>query len=131
MDPKLEQKLYDKYPEFFRQHNLSMQETCMCWGICTGDGFYKIIDTMAKKLTAYAKKHKIVLECTQLKEKWGLLRVYTNVGNSAIYKIIAKAEHASARTCEICGRPGTINKGPWYSVRCPKCRAKEAKQCKI
>ena len=131
MDPKLEQKLYDKYPEFFRQHSLSMQETCMCWGICVGEGWYHIVDTMAKKLTAYAKKHKIVLECTQLKEKFAILRCYTNVNDDAIDKIIGEAERASAVTCEVCGVPGTINKGPWYSVRCPVCRAKEAKQCKI
>jgi GH35 family endo-1,4-beta-xylanase len=130
MDPKLEQKLYDKYPAFFRQHSLSMQETCMCWGL-PGPGWFKIIDTMAKKLTAYAEKHNIILEATQVKEKYGQLTVYLNQSNSEIDAIVQKAEQASLKTCEICGKPGSINKGPWYSVRCPKCRAKEAKRCKI
>ena len=131
MDPKLEQKLFTKYPAFFRQHTLPMTQTCMCWGVETGDGFYKIIDTMAKKLTAYAQKHNIIIEATQVKEKYGRLTVYLNQSNLEIDAIVQKAEQASLKTCECCGKLGRINRGPWYSVRCKSCRAKEAKRCKI
>ena len=46
MTSQLEQKLIQKYPNFFRDVTKSPQETCMCWGIETGDGWYDIIDNL-------------------------------------------------------------------------------------
>ena len=74
MEPTLQQKLFNKYPKLFRQKDLDMRHTCMCWGICTGNGWYKIIDKMCKKLTE--------LECdvefVQIKEKFGAFCVYSS-----------------------------------------------------
>lgn len=44
MKKELQDKLYSKYPKLFGQKDLSMQQTCMCWGIECGDGWYNIID---------------------------------------------------------------------------------------
>lgn len=98
-----------------------MQETCMCWGLACGNGWYKIIDTMSKELTAYAKKHGVAIECEQVKEKFGTLRVYLNASNDATDKIVAKAEKASAKTCEHCGKPGRIRETGWVMIACDKC----------
>jgi hypothetical protein len=46
MSPELEHKLIEKYPDFFRDVTKSPQETCMCWGIDTGDGWYNIVDNL-------------------------------------------------------------------------------------
>ena len=46
MKQELQQKLYEKYPKIFRQKDMSMQETAMCWGIACGDGWYNIIDNL-------------------------------------------------------------------------------------
>ena len=46
MNQELTNKLYEKYPKIFRQKDLSMQETLMCWGFECGDGWYNIIDTL-------------------------------------------------------------------------------------
>jgi len=46
MDQELQDKLYKKYPKIFKQKDLDMTETCMCWGICTGNGWYSLIDTL-------------------------------------------------------------------------------------
>lgn len=123
MDQKLEQKLYTKYPALFAQHKLSMQETCMCWGISTGDGWYHILDQMCQKIQETGKK----VEFTQVKEKFGTLRVYTNYHEDDVEDIITWAVKLSAVTCEECGNPGKINRGGWLSVRCKKCRKQEAK----
>jgi hypothetical protein len=48
MTPELEKKLIEKYPKIFRQKDLPMTETCMCWGLDCGDGWYKIIDALCK-----------------------------------------------------------------------------------
>jgi predicted DNA-binding protein YlxM (UPF0122 family) len=125
MKTQLEKLIYDKYPALYRQKDLSMQETCMCWGICVGDGWYKIIDKMSKQLTAYNDKHSLMTEATQVKEKFGTLRVYLNQSNSIIDKIVAEAEVASAKTCEICGKPGKLYTKGWCKVRCLACKKKE------
>lgn len=63
------------------------------------------------------------LRITQVKEKFGLLRVYVNDGNEAVAARIKAAIDASAETCEACGAPGTLGHvGGWYGVRCTACR---------
>ena len=51
MSPELENKLYEKYPKIFADRNKSMQETCMCWGLEVGDGWYDLIDVLCEALT--------------------------------------------------------------------------------
>jgi hypothetical protein len=46
MNKELQDKLFAKYPKIFRQKDLSMQETCMCWGISVGDGWYNLLDQL-------------------------------------------------------------------------------------
>lgn len=50
MNKKLQNKLYEKYPKIFAQKDLPMTQTCMCWGISCGDGWYNIIDTLCSHL---------------------------------------------------------------------------------
>lgn len=50
MSPELEKKLFKKYPKIFAQRKLPMAQTAMCWGICTGDGWYNIIDQLCRKI---------------------------------------------------------------------------------
>ena len=50
MKAELQNRLYEKYPKIFRQKDLSMKETLMCWGISCGDGWYNIIDTLCEHL---------------------------------------------------------------------------------
>lgn len=51
MSPELDKQLCNKYPEIFRDRNKSPQETCMCWGLECGDGWYELIDTLCEALT--------------------------------------------------------------------------------
>jgi hypothetical protein len=55
---------------------------------------------------------------TQVKEKYGTLRFYFDGGDDYIDGIIAMAESMSARTCEVCGAPGTSNGGGWIRTLC-------------
>ena len=36
-------KLYTDFPELYSQHTLPMNQTCMCWGFCCGDGWFDLI----------------------------------------------------------------------------------------
>lgn len=51
MKAELQQKIFDKYPKIFGDRTKPMTETCMCWGIDVGDGWYEIIDTLCEALT--------------------------------------------------------------------------------
>ena len=46
MKAELQQKLYENYPEIFKQKDLDMTQTAMCWGIDCGDGWYTLIDEL-------------------------------------------------------------------------------------
>ena len=77
MKPELQKKLYEKYPKIFRQKKLSMKETCMCWGIEAGDGWYDLIDQLCAQLQFNTDKNRYPqVEATQVKSKFGGLRFY-------------------------------------------------------
>lgn len=102
MKPELQQKLIEKYPILFQDKDKSPKETLMCFGIETGDGWYKILDDLFgyfykimeseyyipfkeeyveegnfKTYGVYIKAPKIKL--LQVKSKYASLRVYTTV----------------------------------------------------
>ena len=118
MEEAKEKILYDKYPELFGQKDLSMQETCMCWGIDCGNGWFEILDQMCKELQALKQP----LQFTQIKEKFGTLRVYTNHCSDESEHIISKACDSSENTCEMCGQPGKLDGKTWLSTRCTVCK---------
>jgi hypothetical protein len=124
MKKELQDKLYKKYPKLYRQNTLSMQETCMCWGICCGDGWYDLIDKLSAKLEAYG-----FVEAAQVKEKFGGLRFYVDGCDSdsfdEIHKHIREAEELSYKTCERCGQPGETKGGGWVRTLCDDCRDSE------
>ena len=156
MKQELQEQLFKKYPEIFFEKDLSMKETCMCWGIECGDGWYNIIDTLCRLIdndlkqnkndieryterikdpnsTQETKEHYITqlekavtwpkkIHATQIKEKYGTLRFYTDYYHPEIDAYISFAETMSEVTCEVCGSPGEINSGGWLSVRCKEHR---------
>lgn len=79
MTQELEDALASKYPMLFRQRSLSMMETCMCWGLECGDGWYGLIEEMCRRLQYICDEFDVVVEFQQIKEKYGTLRVYYGV----------------------------------------------------
>ncbi len=132
MKKELEEKLFEKYPKIFKQKGLPMNETCMCWGIETGDGWYNIIDTLCsqiqwhidKNLANHEDSEEIQVEATQVKEKFGGLRFYYHGGNRFIDGLVWMAEGMSACTCESCGAPGKRSDTSWVATLCENCRDK-------
>lgn len=118
MNIKLQNKLFKKYPKLFRQRKLSMQETCMCWGIDCGDGWYWLIDNLCN----YISKVDEAVEATQVKEKYGTLRFYIDGGSDKIEAAISFAEFLSGKICETCGSTDAKLRGKsWLSTKCDKC----------
>jgi hypothetical protein len=63
------------------------------------------------------------LHITQIKQKWGYLRVYGDDFSERADAIIEEAEEKTASTCDVCGAPGEPDKnlrGMTVGVRCAK-----------
>lgn len=101
MNTKLQEKLFNKYPKIFGDRTKPKTETCMCWGLEVGDGWYSLIDVLCEALTytystsvkvdeedgkrlgiePYSGSYYFMVEppqviATQVKEKYGTLRFY-------------------------------------------------------
>jgi rubrerythrin len=62
----------------------------------------------------------------QIKEKFGLLRVYCENGDEEFHKFTASLEGESAHVCEKCGAPGKGRgtRNTWIRTLCAKCAGK-------
>lgn len=63
---------------------------------------------------------------TDIKEKYGTLRLYCNGASDEVYKIVDKYETLSYETCIECGKPATKIKAGWISPYCDECFPKNA-----
>jgi len=127
MKEELDKKLVQAFPILYRQRDLSMTQTAMCWGF-PGDGWFDLIYNLSEKLEAINNKlpeGSTKIEASQVKEKFGTLRFYTNGVPSEVFdearKLIGEAEDLSAITCEYCGKPGKQRGDGWARTRCEDC----------
>lgn len=58
---------------------------------------------------------------TQVKEKYGLLRVYMEWYTDEIDDAIEAAETKTETTCEYCGSEGTLHQDYWWRILCEPC----------
>lgn len=119
----LQEKLYSSFPNFFYEdkERFIRKPPIEC-----GDGWFNFLVSLFNKIELELIKSNLQGECyaTQVKEKFGGLRVYKSTGNDKIYDLIHEAERESYTICEMCGQPGKLwNKG-WLSTLCDE-HAKE------
>ena len=131
MREELQQQLFEKYPDLFARRSLPMNQTCMCWGIETGDGWYDLLDTLCEYISVEVKYNKAPpVQFEQVKEKFGGLRVYTTGGNKEIQGAISLASMISYKTCEDCGVPATVRTTGWIRNLCTSCHEKDLERMK-
>lgn len=69
--------------------------------------------------TKYAAELESLPNIVQIKEKFGSLRFYVRNSNERVYTLIGFAESMASRTCEVCGKPGTMDSiGGWSKTHC-------------
>lgn len=132
MKAELQQKLYDRYPNIFRQKDLDKTETAMCWGISCGDGWYDLIDTLCENIQNRIvnfnrnrpEEEHLVCEAVQVKEKFGGLCFYTYGGDDYIDGLISMAESMSYHICTECSKPSAKqdNNRGWIYTLCESCK---------
>ena len=130
MKVELQQILFQTYPKIFRQKSLPMSETCMCWGIECGDGWFILLDGLCKNIQTYLDCYPEInqVEATQVKEKFGGLCFYFEGGDKYIWELISQAESQSYKTCERCGSTEKVSqtKGGWILSLCELCKNKKS-----
>ena len=147
MSPEHDEELVKKYPLLYAQREMSMRDTCMCWGFECGPGWYDIIDRLSAKIEAINNEikaereaHSVELdaepyddlcfiEAVQVKEKFGGLRFYLGPVlakyDEQVYKWIEEAEQEAEKTCERCGKPGKARGGGWIMTLCDGCKRED------
>lgn len=126
MTPEHDKELCDKYPKIFKNRNAPKNETNIAYGFQCGDGWFNLIDELCRKIQEHCDSIASAHTCrqvvaTQVKEKFGCLRFYTNNSCSDVDQIIYDAEVKSQKICEVCGEEGKIiSKGGWLMCRCPE-----------
>ena len=121
MKPELQMQLFKNYPSIFAERDLTIEQSCMAWGIECGDGWYDLIDKLCSDLI----KLNPSVVAMQVKEKFGGLRFYVTItvpisekNTDLILERISKAETDSETTCEVCGKKGRIRAGGWLRCLC-------------
>lgn len=76
------QQMIESCPMLYAQAKLPMSETCMCWGIEAGKGWFAPLNKLSQRLERlnelYKKDH-IAIQASQVKEKFGTLRFYYDI----------------------------------------------------
>lgn len=120
MTPDNDHHLRFKHPVLFAQPS-GPQTSCFALdGFAVGDGWGAILDALATEIERLcAIKGRPLPPVLQVKEKFGLLRIYVGKNEEDIRAAITTAEERSAVTCEVCGKPGRRRHCPGYvRTRC-------------
>lgn len=84
------------------------------WAI--GDGWVPLVEECIEKLTHMCENFDI--QITQIKEKFGELRIYIESGTDEMFDLIDLYEQMSLHICEVCGEPGEKRTGSYLQILC-------------
>jgi len=110
--------LVENFPNLYRDYGVSPSQSCMAFGFECGDGWFDIIKRLSEKLNPLG------VVAAQVKEKYGTLRFYITMGTDEAFDLIDAAEEETERTCEECGKPGTLRGKGWIRTECDECAYK-------
>ena len=104
--------LYKSYPKFFDDS---------FWGVECSAGWYNIVFPLCEKLSKLDLPE--TFRITQVKEKFGELRIYTSVKHPEVDALIREAEKLSTEICEVCGAKdaGTSSIQGYVRTLCNAC----------
>jgi len=97
--------IINKYPLLFARYYLPMTETCMCWDLQIGKGWYPIIDDLCSKIQKLIDEDVIKkFEFDEIKQKFGSLRINSYQRCKEVEKLIEQAKYRASTTCEECSK---------------------------
>jgi len=89
-------------------------------------GWFEIIENALAKILEISYEEDETIHVTQIKEKFGGLRIYyfTSIEDEdrllRLSEVVYKAENMSYTVCEVCGDAGKPNKKGWIKTLCPE-----------
>ena len=97
-----------------------LEEKAETWKHSVGPGWHPLIERFAKNVDYRVSKGEMPpVEFSQIKEKFGTLRIYTQGGNELTSILEAFVEDLSGYYCEDCGKLATMgNKQGWFRTTC-------------
>jgi len=87
----------------------------------------QMCEEMNNEILTWSKSTYDNFRIMQIKEKWGVLRIYTNFSSEKLEEIIAKYSTTSRVTCIQCGRHAKWISRGWISPWCDDCAVKRLK----
>jgi len=122
MSPDKTKELFDIHPSFFT--SLHPFEPLSMSGFDCGDGWMDVLRKAFTEMKEVAERNGYNTKITQVKEKYGTLRIYLDADFDDFDHIIQRAEKESSETCELCGKPGELVNDGWYHTFCSECASK-------
>lgn len=82
--------------------------------------FEKFLEEISPLVESYKDSEDIYLQFTlsQVKEKFGGLRIYLSFYIPELEEITDRYERLSFKVCEVCGKPGELSYDGWYTTLC-------------
>lgn len=126
-------ELYNLGKILYKEKDLPMDKTCMCWGFECPDSWFNLLKQLTIALEYYNNQYKDDLEIVahQVKTKFGSLRFYydviykteNNLNNISeiIDNYINKAEEESWNICCKCENKASLTSVGWVDRYCEKC----------
>ena len=133
MTEKLEDKLFERF--YFYRPDLPETESLMCYGFECGDGWFQLLWKMSEEIEKaltpdeidkHAKELLLAnnnFNISQVKCKFGELRVYSDYSFTEVDRIIDKYTDLALFSCEKCGEEGEYRQDK-RTVLCEKCYSK-------
>lgn len=120
MRQELERKIVVRWPTWFDVDG-DVRRTRMADGFAHGDGWFPLLwqlcEDLEPEVQQMEKETGTPFRVLQVKEKFGALRFYVAHSNPDVDLIIAAAQQRSLRTCELCGKPGSL-RIQWQKTLC-------------
>jgi hypothetical protein len=122
MREELEQQLVTKFPELFGDRNKPPTETLICFGCDCDDGWFDLIYTACQVIQNHMEyaPETPPFRFSQIKEKFGGLRLYHYGGDDFTRAVCTMAEALSYKVCELTGDRGQLcSTGFWLRTLSP------------
>jgi len=118
--------LLDKYPELFGT-DFDPRKTLIGFGFEVGSAWRDIIVSYLPEIAKIVKEDNLTdFRIIQVKEKFGMLSIYTRSSNEKIEEILEKIALECSQTCDLCGTKENVSfrRNGWLRVRCDNCENK-------
>ena len=135
MDSQLENKLYERFPDLYREKTAPLESSKMAWGVQCGDGWYKLIYELSTNIAKIATEGEYSPAISQIsRHEDGTLYVDVRNVTPPIADIVTTARETSRLTCESCSySPALLREvkgSKAQHIACVRCVNKTAGQRK-